>query len=69
MQPTLIDYILVILGAYYLYGVVFKPDFFWQRGRIHRTREIMGDKNTARMYLVVALITLGFGLLGMFGLF
>ncbi|MCB8923958.1 MAG: hypothetical protein H6662_20450 [Ardenticatenaceae bacterium] len=68
MQPSFIDYILVIFGAYYLYGVTFKPEFFWQRGRIRRTREVIGDQNTARMYLVVAVIMLAVGLIGMFGL-
>lgn len=69
MQPNLLDILLIIFGLYYLYGVVRKPDFYWQRGRIQRTREIIGDRNTQVMYLAVGLIMLGVGIAGMFGMF
>ncbi|MBE2198515.1 MAG: hypothetical protein IAE79_07895 [Anaerolinea sp.] len=67
MQPTLLDIILIIFGLFTLFGVVARPGFYWERGRIRRTREIIGDKNTAIMYFVMGSIMLVIGVVGFLG--
>ncbi|MCA9931649.1 MAG: hypothetical protein KC419_24370 [Anaerolineales bacterium] len=62
----LLDIIIIGAGVYTLLGVFLKFDFFWNRGRILRTRQIIGDQRTATMYLVVGLILLGVGIWGGF---
>ena len=67
MQANLIDIVLMLGGLFVLYGVVFKPGIFWERGRIQRTRNIIGDRNTAIMYVVVGVIMFGVGVWGALG--
>ncbi len=66
MQPDILDILLLLLGGYYLYGVLVKPAFFWERGRILRTRDIIGDQKTLIMYASLAVIMIGIGLWGSF---
>lgn len=62
MQLDLLELILLVWGAYYLYSIIFKPKFFWERARILRTREIMGDQKTLILYGVLAVLMIGVGL-------
>ena len=62
----LLDMIIIAAGVYVLAGISIKFDFFWNRGRILRTRTIMGDRNTVIMYIIVGLILLGVGIWGGF---
>lgn len=64
MGASLIDIILMLGGLYVLYGVTAKPAIFWERGRILRTRQIIGDRNTIIMYLIVGLVMMGVGVWG-----
>ncbi len=65
-MPDILDILLLVIGGYFLIGVIFKPSIFWERGRIPRTREIIGDQKTVIMYAVLALIMIGVGLWGSF---
>jgi hypothetical protein len=58
----ILDIILIVFGIITILGVIFKPDIYWNRGRLRQTREIIGDRNTAILYLVVGIIMLGVGL-------
>lgn len=66
----LIDYLLnsIILayGLYTLFGVIFKPDFYWNSRRLTRARGLVGDKTTARMYAVVGAIMIAVALWAFF---
>ena len=66
MQPDILDILLLLLGGYYLVGVVVKPAIFWERGRILRTRDILGDQKTLIMYAALAVIMIAIGLWGSF---
>ncbi len=66
MQLGLLEIILLVWGAYYLYGVIFKPAFFWERGRILRTRTIIGDQKTLILYFILALIMIIVGIIGLY---
>lgn len=66
MQPDILDILLLLFGGYFLVGVIFKPAIFWERGRIPRTREIIGDQKTIIMYVVLAMVMIGVGLWGSF---
>lgn len=66
-MASLIDYLLIAIGLYFFYGVAFKPGFFWERGRIARTRSIIGDRNTTILYIVLAILMLGVGIYGAYG--
>lgn len=67
MQPTILDVILIIFGLFTLVGVIVKPSFYWERGRIQRTRQIIGDKNTAILYYIIGGVMLVVGVMGMMG--
>ncbi|GAB4266746.1 MAG: hypothetical protein Kow0080_08240 [Candidatus Promineifilaceae bacterium] len=58
----ILDIILIVFGIITILGVIFKPDMYWNRGRLRQTREIIGDRNTTILYLVVGIIMLGVGL-------
>jgi hypothetical protein len=62
-----LDVILILFGLFTLYGVLAKPDFYWNRGRIRRARDLIGDKKTHNMYLFAGVLMLIFGALGAFG--
>ncbi len=62
----LIDVVLIVAGIYVLAGVTFKFDLFWNRRRILRTRNVIGDQNTVIMYIIVGIIMLGVGIWGGF---
>ncbi len=64
MQPDLLDLLLLLLGGYYLIGVILKPNIFWERGRILRTRNVLGDQKTLIMYAVLAVILIAVGFWG-----
>lgn len=64
MQPGLLEIILIIWGAYYLVGVIFKPAFFWERGRILRTRSIIGDQKTLLLYTILAFVMIAVAIFG-----
>ena len=66
MQPYILDILLLLFGGYFLIGVIFKPSIFWERGRILRTRDIIGDQKTLIMYAILSLIMIGVGLWGSF---
>lgn len=66
MRFDLLSIILILFGLFTLYGIHFKPDFYWERGRIRRTREIIGDRRTSILYYVVGLLMLVVGIWGMF---
>jgi hypothetical protein len=66
MQPDILDILLLLLGGYYLVGVVVKPPIFWERGRILRTRNIIGDQKTLILYASLAVIMIAIGLWGSF---
>ncbi len=66
MSPDLLDILLLLFGGYFLIGVIFKPSIFWERGRILRTRDIIGDQKTLILYAVLSLVMIGVGLWGSF---
>ena len=66
MQLDLLEIILLVWGAYYLYSVIFKPTIFWERRRILRTRELIGDQRTLILYTLLAVIMIGAGVFGGF---
>jgi len=61
---SLIDIVLLIAGIYTFYGVAFKPHIFWDRGRILRTREMIGDRKTELLYYIVALVMIAVSIWG-----
>lgn len=62
----LIDIVLIAAGIYTLLGVFLKFDFFWNSGRILRTRDVIGDQRTVILYIVVGFMLLGVGIWGGF---
>lgn len=58
------DIFMVLFGSYLLYGVLFKPDFFWERRRMKLRRSVLGDKGTFRMYLILSIVMITIGLIG-----
>ncbi len=66
MQVSWLDVIIILAGIYTFYGVAFKPIIFWERGRILRTRNLIGDRKTEIMYYLTAVILLGVGLWGIY---
>ena len=64
-----LNVVLILFGLFTLYGAVFQPDFYWNRGRIRRARDLIGDEKTRIMYLVTGAIMLIVGALGAFGVF
>lgn len=66
MTPDILDILLLLFGGYYLVGVIFKPALFWERGRILRTRDIIGDQKTLLLYGGLSVLMLGVGIWGSF---
>jgi hypothetical protein len=66
MQLNLLNILLLLVAAYYLVGVTFKPAFFWERGRILRTRNIIGDQKTLILYTVLAFVMIAVALFNIF---
>ncbi len=54
--------LLTVLGLALAALTIKKPDFFWERSRARFMRSIIGDKATFVLYLVVALICVGGGI-------
>ena len=66
MSPDILDILLLLFGGYFLIGVIFKPGIFWERGRVLRTRDIIGDQKTLIMYGVLSVVMIAVGLWGSF---
>lgn len=66
MSPDILDILLLLIGIYFLVGVIFKPSIFWEGRRILRTRGIIGDQKTLIMYAVLSIVMIGVGLWGSF---
>ena len=66
MQPDILDILLLLFGGYFLVGVIFKPAIFWERGRILRTRDIIGDQKTVIMYAALSVLMIAVGIWGSF---
>ncbi len=64
---AILDIFLILFGLFTLYGTLAKPDFYWNRGRIRRARELVGDKFTQTMYIFVGVIMIFVGILGIVG--
>ncbi|MCA9963826.1 MAG: hypothetical protein KC423_06280 [Anaerolineales bacterium] len=66
----LLDYILNSLilayGIYTLFGIAFKPDFYWNSPRLTRARNLVGDKTTVWMYAFVGVVMIGVALWAFF---
>ena len=54
--------LLIVLGLALAALTITKPDFFWERNRAHSMRGLIGDKATVVLYLVVALVCVGGGI-------
>ncbi len=59
-----LNIILILFGLFTLYGTIAQPDFYWNRGRVMRARQLMGDRNARIMYFATGLIMLGVGAWG-----
>ncbi len=66
MQLDLLNILLLLVAAYYLVGVTLKPAFFWERGRILRTRNIIGDQKTLILYTALACVMIAVALFSPF---
>jgi hypothetical protein len=66
MQFGIIDIVLVLFGAFTVYGAMAKPDFYWNSRRIARTRQIIGEQRTVTMYIIVGVVMLAVGFWGIF---
>lgn len=60
MNP--IDILTLIVGAFLIVGVVFKPDFYWNSYRMKRRREVFGDQKLQVYFIIlgIIMITVGF---------
>ena len=58
---TILDIILIAYGAYTLFGLLFKPDFYWNGKLLTRAREAMGDTLAQVVYLIIAFACLALG--------
>ena len=67
MTPSLINIIILLIGLYFVYGVMFKPAIFWERERIQRTRRVVGDNGTLWMYGILGSMMAIVGILGAYG--
>lgn len=67
MSASLIDIVILLIGLYFVYGVMFKPAIFWERGRIVRTRSVMGDRGTLIMYGILGAVMVVVGIIGAYG--
>ncbi|MBX3059757.1 MAG: hypothetical protein KF770_25175 [Anaerolineae bacterium] len=64
---NLLDIAIVAWGLYELFGITVKPGFYWERSRrMQLTRARLGDRNATIVYLVFALVLVGFGLWSLF---
>ncbi len=54
--------LLIVLGLALAALTIKKPDFFWERNRARFMRGLIGDKATIVLYLVIALICVGGGI-------
>ena len=64
---NLLDIAIFAWGVYELFGITVKPPFYWERSRrMQRARARLGDRNTTILYLVLALLLVGFGLWSLF---
>ncbi|MBU5677686.1 hypothetical protein KQI88_14795 [Alkaliphilus sp. MSJ-5] len=62
MQKYPISYsILVFIGIYFIYGVIRKPNFFWESKGTIRIRNVFGDNRARSFYILIGsfLIMLG----------
>lgn len=69
MEPDLLSIVLTVFGLFTLLAIHFKPDFYWERGRMQHRRKLIGDRNTEIMYYVLGAIMLIAGLLDLFGVY
>ncbi|MEM7331510.1 MAG: hypothetical protein AAF490_05415 [Chloroflexota bacterium] len=67
MTASLLDIVILLIGLYFVYGIMFKPAIFWERGRILRTRKVLGDQNTLIFYGILGSIMVIVGILGAYG--
>ncbi|MEM7111349.1 MAG: hypothetical protein AAF614_02885 [Chloroflexota bacterium] len=58
---TIIDGIILLYGLYTLFGILVKPDFYWESKRLQMRRERVGDQTVVRMYLFLAVLMIGLG--------
>ena len=58
---TIIDGIILLYGLYTLFGILVKPDFYWESKRLQMRRERVGDQTVVRMYLILAVFMIGLG--------
>ena len=66
MRFDLLSIVLTLYGLFTLYGVILRPNFYWERGRIRRTRELIGDNKTRALYLITGVVMFGVGIWGLF---
>lgn len=69
MTANILDILILLIGLYFLYGVWQKPAIFWERGRIQRTRRVLGDQSTLWMYGILGAIMTVVGVIGAYGVF
>ena len=64
---NLVDIAIIAWGLYELFGITVKPAFYWERSRrVQLARARLGDQKTTILYLVLALLLVGFGLWSLF---
>ena len=53
--------IILVYGIYTLFGILVKPNFYWESKRLQMRRERVGDQSVVRIYLVLAIFMIGLG--------
>lgn len=55
--------ILVFIGVYFIYGVIKKPNFFWESKGAIRIRDIFGYKGATYLYILIGCFCIMLGIL------
>ena len=58
---VVLNSIIIAYGVYTLFGILVKPNFYWESKRLQMRRDRVGDRTVVRMYLFVAIFMIGLG--------
>ncbi|WP_442863865.1 Imm17 family immunity protein [Anaeromicrobium sp.] len=56
------SFLFLIVGLYFLFGAIKKPNWFWNNRKNTRFRNFFGDRHAYAFYIIAGIICIGLGL-------
>lgn len=58
---VVLNSIILAYGIYTLFGILVKPNFYWESKRLQMRRARVGDQTVVRMYFFLGILMIGLG--------